>query len=85
MVIGQNLGGHKLMPMGDYENVFTIQYMCVLCSDYHVLLFFVTQRTNLIYNHSSQNISKNQITGPKTTGFSLSKGSQVSRSSWPVQ
>jgi hypothetical protein len=30
------------MLVGDYENAFTIQYMCVLCLDYHVPLFFVT-------------------------------------------
>jgi hypothetical protein len=36
MVIGQNLDGHKLMLVGDSENVFTIQYICALFFDYHV-------------------------------------------------
>jgi hypothetical protein len=31
-----NLGGHKFMLVGDSENVFPIQYMCVLCAAYHV-------------------------------------------------
>ncbi len=31
-----NLDGHRFMPMGDTENVFIIQYMCVFCFDYHV-------------------------------------------------
>ncbi len=42
MVLGSELGDHMFMPMGDSECVFTIQYMCVLCADYHVPYFFVT-------------------------------------------
>jgi hypothetical protein len=31
-----NLGDHMFLPVGDFENVFNIQYMCALCSNYHV-------------------------------------------------
>jgi hypothetical protein len=45
---GSDLGGHMLMPMGDFENVI-IQYMCARCVLIIMFLtFFVTMKAKIL-------------------------------------